>query len=696
MMTMKKWLVFICLLSIFAVQFGQVAAAAPASGAARTYQTAFTESEASLSGAVSSKQKYFELMDYWNVDTVKINLDYQATQLAKELISSVTLSVNGHAFHSFRPVAADNGRQRLSVSVPKEWLKKGSNVLEITGYIRTVDNEICAPDDAPDHWLSLFTTSSIDVAYTNAELKAAINDFSHRFAGLDTVGAGQSVLTVPDNGDSAELEAAVYALSGFAKAKKNADKDIPLLPYRADVLEDKQAVVLVGLYDRLPEGIKGLLSKQDYNTKAVIQLVNKDTQPTLVVTSQNPKLLVHAGRFVANPSLMEQTDSDLKIVEESTDVTTPPVAYSTQVTFTETGDEVRGPGHREKSYFVSLPTNRSIADAGQITLDFRYAQNLDFNRSLVTVSINGIPIGSKKLTKEMANGDKAVFAIPSNAAVSGNFSVTVAFDLQMISAACTQNGNQTPWAFLTKDSMINFKTKDRTDMLFNNYPYPFLRDGVYNRVAVVLPEAKDDYTYRSVSNVFNLLGQYANGNTGDVRFYKDTAGSDELKDSNIIAIGTFIDNKLIQENNKNLYFKYDPKGEGILSNEKISIETEYGKRLGTLQLLASPFQAGNGFLAVTGARAENYYLASKLIANENAKWKVYGDGVFTDKDGSVSAYRFKKEAGEGDQSLVKDVLQRGDVLGFLVAFVLIAALAVLSLILLIRKHLKKRGGRDES
>ncbi|MFS0841010.1 cellulose biosynthesis cyclic di-GMP-binding regulatory protein BcsB [Paenibacillus sp. 1P03SA] len=168
MMTMKKWLLFICLLSIFAAQFGQGASAAPANGEARTYQTPFTESEASLSGAVSSRQKYFELMDYWNVETVKINLDYQATQLAKELISSVTLSVNGHAFHSFRPVAADNGRQRLSVSVPKEWLKKGSNMLEIAGYIRTVDNEVCAPDDAPDHWLSLFTTSSIDVAYTNA------------------------------------------------------------------------------------------------------------------------------------------------------------------------------------------------------------------------------------------------------------------------------------------------------------------------------------------------------------------------------------------------------------------------------------------------------------------------------------------------------------------------------------------------
>lgn len=100
---------------------------------------------------------------------------------------------------------------------------------------------------------------------------------------------------------------------------------------------------------------------------------------------------------------------------------------------------------------------------------------------------------------------------------------------------------------------MRLNTKDRTDLLLSNYPYPFLRDGIFNRVAVVLPKERDDYTYRSLGNVFNMLGQFAGGNTGDVHFYSDNAGADNLKDNNIIAIGSYKNNKVIRDNNGKLF-----------------------------------------------------------------------------------------------------------------------------------------------
>ncbi|WP_253735892.1 cellulose biosynthesis cyclic di-GMP-binding regulatory protein BcsB [Paenibacillus sp. FJAT-26967] len=693
-MTVRKGTIFL-LLFLCIMSSGQGAAAAPADEA-RLYQTPFAQNGTALSGVMGSKQMYFQILDYWDLTEVKLSLDYQMSPLAKDLNSSITLSVNGSPFHSFRPAAANAQKQNLAVTVPKELLTKGLNTLKVEGYIRTEDNLVCPSDQTPDQWLQLYKTSGIDVRYTQKAMQGAIQDFNQRFTGLDTVSAGRSLIAVPDKSEPAELEAAVYALSGFAKSNSVNDKDIPILPYRADNLKDREAVVLIALHDRLPAEVKGLLSKQDFNTKALIQLVSKETQPTLVITSQNPELLAKAGRLVANQPLMGQLSSDIKVVDDSTDVTTPVVPVSTRINFTEKGDELKGPGHQEQTYFVTLPANRSIADAGQISLDFRYAQNLDFNRSLVTVSINNTPIGSKKLTKELANGDTAHFAIPADLAVNGNFSVAIEFDLELEDAACTRNGDEMPWAFITKDTLIDFKTKDRNDLLFNNYPHPFLRDGVFNQVAVVIPEERDNYTYRTVSNLFNLLGKYTSGNTGDVKFYKESAGADELKERNIIAVGTYLDNKLIRDNNKNLYFKYDSAGSTFLSNEKMSIDSEYGKWIGTLQLLPSPFQSGNGFLAVTGTQAENYYLVSKLIATENSIWKVYGDGVVTDKDGNVNAHRFKKETAAEDSSLLEDIVKRGDVVGFLTALVLVAGLALVSLVLLVRKHRKKRGGEGEA
>lgn len=668
------------------------AAMSAANGQQRLYETPFAQNDATLSGVAASRQEYFQVMNFWNVSEVKVNLDFQVSQIAEDKRSSVTLLLNGSEFYSFRPSSENNGEQHLSITAPKGWLKRGTNTLEIKGYIRSgTDDQICSRDEYTDQWLHLYNTSSIDVRYTNKPLTGAVSDFNERFAAPDTVSAQRSLLAVPENSSAAELEAAVYALSGFAKSNTLADKQIPLAVYRADQWKDKEEVVLVAMYDRLPAELKSKLGGQPASGKALIQLVHADKTAVLVVTSTDEKLLIKAGRLIANQALMAQLEGGSKLVDESTDVATPDIEINKRIAFTETGDKLTGPYHQEHAYFVSLPANRSIAAAGKVKLDFRYAQNLDFDRSLVTVLINDTPIGSKKLSKERADGDSAAFDIPGNLAVSGNFTVTVAFDLELNDAICTPNQSQMPWAFITKDSMMQLNTKDRTDLLFNNYPYPFLRDASFNHVAVVLPRERDDYTYAALSSLFNLLGQYASSNAGEVRFYEDSVSKSELQDRNIIAVGSYRNNRTIRENNGSLYFRYDPSGSYFESNEKMSIDAGYGKRIGALQLIPSPYREGRGFLAVTGAGSEEYYLASKLVATEQAKWKIYGDGVVTDRDGNIHAYRFKKLSGETKESVIQSVT-RPDVLRFVTAAALVMSLVVVSLVLLLRKH-RKRGSR---
>ncbi len=700
-MIKKQMMIWALCLSLVLIQLPAAAAAAAAAppGAGKlTYETSFTGSGTSLSGG-EVKQQYFSVMDYWNVDSVKINLHFQISQITKDQQSSVTLSLNGTPFYSFRPSPGNNGEQILSIPAPKGFLKEDSNTLTLKADLKTAgdDNQVCYVDNSPDNWLHLFNTSGIAVTYTSKALTGGIRDFSERFSGIDTVRSNKSLMTVPENASSAELESATYALSGFAKGNALTDKTIGMLPYREDSVQDKNAVVLVAMYDHVPGELKQLLSgTEDLATHALIQLVNKDTRPTLVVTSKDESLLIKAGRMAASTGLMSQMNSDLKVIDDATEVNEPAYVISSDVTLTETGDKLSGPNHREQMYFVSLPSNRSIADSGKISLDFRYAENLDFARSLVTVSINDTPIGSKKLTKELANGDTLTLTVPQNLGVSGNFSVKVAFDLEMQSAVCTPNTEQMPWAYIGKESLLHLNTKDRTDLLFNNYPYPFLRDGIYNHVAVVLPQEMDDYTYQSLANVFNLLGQYTSGNTGDVHYYTDEVSPDNLQNNNIVAIGSYKNNKVIRDNNGKLYFRYSKDGATLVSNEKMSIEEQYGAEVGTLQLIESPYESGRGLMAVTAVNSRDYYLASKLIASEKDKWKVYGDGVVADKDGNVSAYRFKTVTGAEPDSAISQIVERSDVLGFVIAVVLVVALVLVALLLLLRKHMKKRGDKHET
>lgn len=692
-MTKRIITMLLCLSLFLALVPAAQAEAALPGDAGLTYETSFTGSEISLRGS-SSQQQFFTVMDYWNVEQVMINLHFQTSQINEDTRSSVTLSLNGIPFYSFRPSQDNNGEQSLRIPAPKGFLRKGSNTLGIQGSLRTVagDYQLCNVDDMQDSWLHLFNTSNIAVGYSLKEITGGIQDFSARFSGMDTVRQGQSLLAVPQQASGAELESATYALSGFAKGNTLNDRTIPLLPYREDTAEDMGAVVLIAMYDHLPDRVKKLVSTaDDLGTHAVIQLVNKESRPTLVVTSKDESLLIKAGRLMASRTLMSQLRQDLKVVDDKTDVVEAAPPISTSITFTEAGDKLTGPNHQEQTYFISLPSNRSIADDGRISLDFRYAENLDFNRSLVTVSINNTPVGSKKLTKELANGDVLNLNVPQSLNISGNFTVTVAFDLELASVLCTPNREQMPWAYISKESAMRLNTKDRTDLLLGNYPYPFLRDGIFNRVAVVLPQERDDYTYRSLGNLLNMLGQYAGGNTGDVHYYSDNVAADNLKDNNIIAIGTYKNNKVIRDNNDKLFFKFSKDGMTLLSNEKLAIEEQYGAGLGTLQLLESPYEGGRGLLAVASVSSESNFIVSKLIGSEKDRWKVYGDGVVADKDGTVHAYRFKTVSGAATGSLVSKALERTDVLGFVTAAVMLVTLVIVALLLLYRKHKKKRG-----
>ncbi|MDU0200857.1 cellulose biosynthesis cyclic di-GMP-binding regulatory protein BcsB [Paenibacillus sp. MAH-36] len=650
-------------------------------------------SDTSLTGGITYTQQFFRVENYWNVTSVDIHLDYQLSQLLQNERSSVTLYMNGTPFHSFRPQLGEKAQQRLNLTVPASMIIKGVNTLMVQGHLETnapVAQNACLPTDNRDNWLQIAKSSRIAVNYTSDPIQDSIQDFQRHFIGQDSVTNGQIAIAVAPENTSPELEAATYALSGLARVNQVTDKPIPLTTYSSDMTKTKQALILVSLYEHLPAEVKAVIKEGDVAQKAVLQLLDLNGVKTLIITSNDATLLIKAGRLAANQTLLTQINAPQKEVLASTEVDTPAVNVSRTLPLTESGDKLVGDRHREKAYFISLPGNRSIADGSKLRFNFRYARNVDFERSLVTILVNDTPIGSKRLSTELADGDHMELTIPKSLNISGNFTVKAAFDLELKNNSCLANEDQMPWAFVEKDSLLQLNTKDRTELLFNNYPYPFLRDGSYNQVTVVLPTTRDVYLYQSLTNVFNLLGRYAQTNTGKVQFVAGNLQSEQLKGRQIIAIGSYEDNAVIAANNDKLYFRYGAGGQGFVSNEKLSIESGYGMRIGSLQLIDSPYQSGFGLMAVTGSRPEYAYLASKLIGSEGSLWQVFGDGAITDADGNVQAYRFKKEAASAPSTALDEVLARKDVLGFMAAAGLVALLIILSLILMIRKYAKKK------
>jgi len=229
--------------------------------------------------------------------------------------------------------------------------------------------------------------------------------------------------------------------------------------------------------------------------------------------------------------------------------------------------------------------------------------------------------------------------LPKGMALGNSFTVRIGLDLPVAQSSST---TEYPWASIEPTSVAKVKSAPGNDLLFSNYPNLFLRHSTYDQLAVVRPRTMTAADYRTLTNIFNLIGNYAESNRGTITFYDQQPKQAILKHSNVIAFGTPTQNSLIAKLNSKLYFKFNQAQTGFISNEKLSIEQRYGQTLGTAQLLRSPFNTKRGLLVVTGAQPNQAYLASTQLNTQKNIAQYAGDAIVVDQNNQHLGYRFKK------------------------------------------------------
>lgn len=655
----------------------------------KTYQTVFGTDKTAQGKFTTTKQN-FTIENYWDVSSAKAKLVYTITQLNEKEISTMTLKINDVAFYSFRPDKTNKGTRQMEVEIPKDKLKKGVNVLSVESFVYTdLPDGRCTIDDTPANWLQFDKTSAVNVTYSDKAFKQTIADFGERFTGIDTVKSQQGAVAVLENAGDTELGAALEGLSGFSSANTLEDKNIPFGKYEeAKTRDGKNYIALFSSYDNLPTAIKSQIkADKKLETQALFQVVTAGNTNTLVVTSKSNDALKKAGKLIANQNYLSQLGTNSKWLTTDEKIDTPANNVDKNTKLTTSGDKLKGIGHVTQDYFISMPANRSASTGTEVSLDFRYAQNLDFEHSLVTILVNGKPIGSQKLSAKKANGDKVTFQIPSDLNVKGDFSVTVAFDLVLTNNYCGFiSDSEIPWAYITPESTINLNTTEETDLLFEQYPYPFVADGDFNNAMVVVPDKLTTEDTDSLANIFNLLGRFHDGNRGSLTAVHAKNWDKAKKDANVIAVGTMNNNPVIKNANDDLYFQYDKTGSYFLSNEKISIEKNYGKGLGSVQLIKSE---GMQILAVTGPETTQTELGSELIASKANLAEIYGDGAIVDNDNTIHSYRFKKVADTQDESFGTKISNNKEVTVFGAFALLTVVLLGVAVLLILRKYRRK-------
>lgn len=655
------------------------------------HEEAFS-AEHSMIGLFAQCTEYFNAGD-WDIRRGKLTIRYLATQLSDRHISNITVSLNGRPIHSARVIPDTEGKiQEIVVKLPPDGIIKGQNAITIDSYVRTQDSLPCVDDVSSASWLNLYKDSFVSLSYLPKAPCNSVADLYEQFTSIDALENHQSDICLSDSAGPAEVTAAALALSGISKNAVIDYQNIGLsqINQESDLFQNKYQIFFES-YSKLSPALKKMLTneqQQAAETGAVMVLLksNEDSN-MLLITGNDPLAVKNAASLLGNVPAMKQVQSTWRKVSGDENVATIPSDRNDYIQLTQTGSYLKGSFRQAASYYIEFPANRKLSVSSELSLAMRYSENLDFDRSLVTVYINDVPIGSKKLQKENGNGDTASFHLPADLNVSGNFTIKVGFDLEIKDMWCTLRQGETPWAWVTEESMLKIASVENDTILFESYPSPFIKDGSMNNVVVLLPDEPKDADFEAFRSILLTLGRYQKDNTGSLQVAQMSNPGD-LKASNVIAIGRLDQNGVVQQINEQLYFKFSPDGATILSNEKMLIEPNYGASLGTVQLLQSPFtEEKRALMVVSGVSDEGMLRTLDYIGASDGLWKLYGDGYVADGV-DVFPFRFSDE-NANRRPIIKELTQRGDLGGFVLIGLLMLVLLGLSATMISLKYRKK-------
>ncbi len=640
----KNFLVVIW--AVFASIFFSFGCACGQNQTAYVHEETFSN-EHNLTGLMSSFTEYFHTGN-WKIEKGQLTLVYSSTPLVRPDVSDFTISLNGTRVYSQKIPESSGEIKQETIDLPAYAIRNGVNSITFESYVRTSESSnICEDDISNATWLNLMKDSSVSVQYVpKAEIKSA-SDLYDQFTSVDALENKQSAVLVASDPTADEITAAGFVLAGISK---NATMNYGNIQFGKlddfNLLSNYKYSIYIADYDKLDTLVKLQLTdeqKEKAEKQAIIAAVKLDTgNYVLTVTGKNMKALANAGRLFGNQALFQQTITSWREVTDSDDVMMPKTSQAHQEILTANGTYLHGPFRQAATFYINNQANQLLSPDSNITISYRHSENLDFDRSLITVYVADIPIGSKKLTKSTAQGDEITFSVPNDISVSGNLSITVAFDLEIKDLQCTVRQEQMPWAYIAPSSFANLITKQSPYLLFDYYPSPFILNDMLNNVVFIIPYNYSKTDLDTYGAMMLELGRNASSNRGTFRMaYSNNIG--DLSNANIIAIGRYQKNPIAQQLNAQLFFEFSPEGTTILSNEKTRIDANYGSTLGNIELLYSPYSSDqHALLLVSAVQDQGITNSIYYLSSEHGLWETNGDGCLIDSD-TINCYKFKAD-----------------------------------------------------
>ena len=623
-------------------------------------------SDVVLSGIFQSNTFYFYVENYWDAQYAYAEIQIDVSQLISGVPASLTFTVNDSPVVSYL-IDYQNGRsQTFYVQFPMRLLREGYNTFGVTGYARILDEEGCLDDFTGANWVAIRKESYVQVGYELQDHEHRLSYFPYPFmSSVDETGSGTYVV-VPQAMSGKELEAALTLRAVLAR--KTGGEDLIHLITEGDMPQEATGWIIVAEYDHLTAAHKAMVdahaSPEALTERGLALFEEQNGSPLLLITSRDPDCLIEtvsmlmdeerAGQETGSLALVSKGGIELRRAYAAQSMTAS--GRFTLEALAGHGVEFIGPFHQEAFIYLPYSGGFVLSEASKVVLNFRYSKNLDFGRAMITVYWGDVPVASKKLSAENADGDELSFTMPYDVIGTHADSIRIAFELELPELFCTPRMDEMPWAYIAEDSVFYLPVGENTAYQFQLRPYPFEQGSVFNDLVVVIPEALDGVQLQALGQLITAYGVSLDP-YGEITVVRDTEITDELKKHHLIVWGTYQDNALVRDLNSRLGFSFREDGSAYQSNSRLVLSERYAGEMVTLQLLGSPYEAGRAVLVCSTVARENFRTLSRFLEAEENLWALSGDTALIDSELTLKTYDIQEKTTRQATPILKQLLE---------------------------------------
>lgn len=600
-----------------------------------------------LQGITSSIGLYANIPDYAQPTSAVLRLSYTASDLILEKYSSLTFYMNATPFHSIAISPSTMGEQTvLYIDVPVELLNSGYNLLEILCYARLTDDEGCTDEYNGANWVKIDSATCLRVSYDIADNADELSMYPYPFISvMDSTGENCAV-AVSDAADTAELEAAMTIVAGLG-SDLSAENNLLTTTIGSCT---RPHVIYVGLAANTPENLLALLDQQVPPTGALIQRVSADGKEYLLVVANEAQALTEAAQLLSDASRVQQLherSAHVSVGEAQVYIDASAASSLSlvgQYTFKDVlghGASFSGPFRQQVTMYLPVAADYTLSSESRFSFNIRYSENLDFDRSLMTVYWStSVPLYSRKLTREGASGETVTFSVPADAIGAAGTSLTIVFDLEIKDLDCTVRNMNTPWAYITEDSTLYLPHGEKSTLSLSNLPAPFQSKNRLDNVLLILPDNLQNDELNLAGRMMSMLGAGSDPYGTLKVIYASQFDPAQHAGYNLIAVGRGQNNSFLQGSNANLYFQYDESMTALSSNSKLVMSNAFTTQAGVLQLLASPYDEEHPLLVATAPESTGIQALTQQISTEKGRWSLTREAVVVDAYGHATSYQF--------------------------------------------------------